>query len=132
MTSSRKWTIATACLAVLLAASMIYSAVLRWRLERATAFAFAGMQSVSYVCRSAAREMRAAPDRTVGWVMLADACTNVPEEFEHRRTDLIHGDLDALADRIERHMAEGLLPIWGARAPKRVDERFLPKGLRDD
>jgi hypothetical protein len=124
--------IATACLAVLLAASTIYCAVLQSRLERATAFAFAGMESVSYVCRTAAHVLRTTTDRSARVLRLADACTNVPEEFEHRRTDLITHDFEALADRIERHMAVGLLPIWGARAPKELDERYRPKGLRDD
>ena len=128
--SARMWMIATAVLSAALVASTIYIVILRHRVERATAFAFGGMMSVRSVCGQTAAAIRDAKDPEDLW-LVAEACTAMPDRDDGRRDEISHSDWDALARRIDRETKDGLLPLYGAAVPGIVDERFLPKGMRD-
>jgi hypothetical protein len=128
--STRMWIVTTALLGAALVASTIYIVVLRHRVERATAFAFGGMMSVRSVCGQTAAAIREAKDPEALW-LVAEACTAMPDRNDGRSYEISHDDWDALARRIDRETQEGLLPLYGAGVPGIVDERFLPKGMRD-
>lgn len=124
------WMIATTVLGASLVASTIYIALLRHRLERATAFAFGGMMSVRSVCGQTAVALRHAKAPDDLWI-IAEACTTMPNRRDGRNEELGRGDWEAIAQRIERDMDDGLLPLYDWHVPGVVDERFLPKGMRD-
>jgi len=128
--STRMWSVATAVLGAALVASTIYIVILRHRVERATAFAFGGMMSVRSVCGQTAAALRQAKDPEDLW-LVAEACTTMPDRRDGRSEEFLHGDWDAIARRIERDMDAGLLPLYDWHVPGIVDERFLPKGMRD-
>lgn len=128
--STRTWMIVTSLLTASLVASTIYLVVLRHRLERATAFAFGGMTSVRSVCRQAARALRHAKDPEDLWLVV-EACTTMPNRRDGRSEEFGNGDWEAIAQRIERDMDDGLLPLYDWHVPGVVDEKFLPKGMRD-
>ncbi|HVK89774.1 MAG TPA: hypothetical protein VM513_36885 [Kofleriaceae bacterium] len=134
MSAKRKWVIATACLSLLLVASTAYIALLRKRIERATRYVNAGMSSVAYVCEVTAAALKNPNARYPPILDVADACMDVPgdSELDLRRQELRDQDFGAVARRLERHMEQRLLPIWGTREPYGFDEAYLPKGFRDD
>jgi hypothetical protein len=128
-TSTRTWVVVTAVLGAALVASTIYIVILRHRVQRATAFAFAGMMSVRSVCGQTAAAIRDAKDPE-DLFLVAEACTAMPDQTG-RSDEFSPRDWDAIARRIERETQDGLLPLYGAAMPHVIDERFLPKGMRD-
>lgn len=128
----RRWKIATASLATLLAVSAIYIGVLQRRVERATAYAFAGMQSVQYVCGATADALETPYSRFPPILRVAEACTDTHEERNDSLLEVRAQDFGALSVRIRRLISDGKLPLWGAEQPPSVDTRGLPRGLRDD
>ena len=133
MMAVRRWRTATACLALVVIAMTIYIAILHRRIQRATSYVNAGMASVSYVCGVTANALRERHFQYPAILRVADACTDVPgdDELSLRRQEQHDQDFDAVARRIDRHMEQRLLPIWGTREPDHIDDAYLPKGFRD-